>query len=224
MFWIHCMHTCRALMRLQSALKTRRSYRHPCTLSKLELFHVVIYVGHGEKQLTFGGHHLLSEDICGYFIWSTSVMHYHSSPLDCVQRDVILLQLHDVLGLWVLGTACICWVPIHVTLSLQLGAFVHQDDLVSSSTRCSHPSASGTISICSVESVVSFILSNGSLTHAHMQIKISSESVFRKNYWLFPMHPALTDDPRRHSNSCQQLVCLAGCAHCVVNPWLQHVF
>ena len=35
---------------------------------KRELFHLIIYVGHREGELTFGGYHFLLEDVCGYFV------------------------------------------------------------------------------------------------------------------------------------------------------------
>ena len=39
-----------------------------------------------------------------------------------------------------------------------------------------------------------------------------------------PMHPALSEHPRRDPICCRQVVCLAGCAHHVVDLWLQCVF
>ena len=56
-------------------------------------------------------------------------MPYHSCPLDNIQRDVILHQLHLGAGFSVQPVSA--EFPSMVHTALQLGTFVHQEGLVS---------------------------------------------------------------------------------------------
>ena len=100
-----------------------------------------VHVDGGEEQIAFGGHLPGSEDACGRFLNVTLAQLHHVRPLggilDHLQDIVVRSGSGELPSLANAGSSLV---------PLCIKTFASPP----SSTSCSHPSAPGTVSICSV--------------------------------------------------------------------------